>query len=154
MFIGTTVDFFIHIYGSEFSTISHTMICLIAIAAQDVNKNFVFLFFVVLSKVWHKICHMVKSRCFLMLLIILYCAFNILVLAVLVVFSTRSHNVVRESFAVTKDVSGIQVPADLSKPLITVEMVNIIVRKTNEKTVQLHQKSVKNIQMLCGIGKK
>ncbi|XP_003366023.1 putative endonuclease [Trichinella spiralis] len=67
---------------------------------------------------------------------------------------TRSHNVVRESFAVTKDVSGIQVPADLSKPLITVEMVNIIVRKTNEKTVQLHQKSVKNIQMLCGIGKK
>ncbi|KRY32728.1 hypothetical protein T01_6922 [Trichinella spiralis] len=67
---------------------------------------------------------------------------------------TRSHNVVRESFAVTKDVSGIQVPADLFKLLITAEMVNIIVKKTNEKAAQLHQKSVKNIQMLCGIGKK
>ncbi|KRX51620.1 hypothetical protein T09_1719 [Trichinella sp. T9] len=67
---------------------------------------------------------------------------------------TRSHSVVRESFAVTKDVSGIQVPADLFKLLITADMVNIIVRKTNEKAAQLHQKSVKNIQMLCGIGKK
>ncbi|KRZ47242.1 hypothetical protein T02_2145 [Trichinella nativa] len=51
-------------------------------------------------------------------------------------------------------VSGIQVPADLSKLLITADMVNIIVRKTNEKAAQLHQESVKNIQMLCGIRKK
>ncbi|KRY44299.1 hypothetical protein T03_11243 [Trichinella britovi] len=67
---------------------------------------------------------------------------------------TRSHSVVRESFTVTKDVSGIQVPGDLFKLLITAEIVNINVRKTNEKAAQLHQKSVKNIQMLCGIGKK
>ncbi|KRZ47311.1 hypothetical protein T02_13740 [Trichinella nativa] len=38
--------------------------------------------------------------------------------------------------------------------LITADMVNIIVRKTNEKAAQLHQKSVKNIQIICGIGKK
>ncbi|OUC46342.1 hypothetical protein D917_07790 [Trichinella nativa] len=101
---------------------------------------------------------MFKSKCFLMLLIILYCVFNTLVLAVLAIFysgmQTRSHNMVRKSFALNKDVSGIQVPADLSKLLITADMVNIIVRKTNEKAAQLHQESVKNIQILCGIGKK
>ncbi|KRZ72981.1 PiggyBac transposable element-derived protein 4 [Trichinella papuae] len=50
-----------------------------------------------------------------------------------------SHNVVRERCAVTRHVSGIQVPADLFKLLVTVEMVSIIVRKTNEKAEKVHQ---------------